>query len=196
VGKIFKDNSKSAWNPKVVRKDWEELMRRLEAGASDGVWVLDLTRFSRKVIEGERLVEAARRGRLVWSQAGEYNLTTADGRKAFRDAMAAAAAESDKISERSRRGKRRLARRGVNPIGSPGFGMPRWLPKPDGWEKGDPRERVPAEVIERERDAIRDCYKRLFAGTANVSALASELNAKGMLTVGGSRGRGACSRTR
>src|SRR3954452_3483927 len=62
VGEVFKDNSLSAWNPKVVRPQWEALMARLEAGLSDGVMVYDLTRFSRKILEGERLVELASNG--------------------------------------------------------------------------------------------------------------------------------------
>lgn len=49
-GQVFKDPSASAWKPTVVRPQWEALMARLESGASDGVWVYDLTRFSRKVM--------------------------------------------------------------------------------------------------------------------------------------------------
>ncbi|GFJ91063.1 recombinase family protein [Phytohabitans rumicis] len=115
VGRVFRDDSLSAWKPNVVRKDWELMMHRLESGASAGVWVLDLTRFSRKVREGERLVEAAQSGARVWSAAGEYNLQTADGRRHFREAMVAAAGESDKISERVKRGKVRRARKGKTP---------------------------------------------------------------------------------
>lgn len=66
LGRVFKDNSLSAWKPGAVRKDWDELMRRLESGESDGVWVYDLTRFCRKVSEGERLVELANAGVRVW----------------------------------------------------------------------------------------------------------------------------------
>jgi hypothetical protein len=45
VGAVFKDPSKSAWHPRVIRPQWEALMARLESGASGGVWVYDLTRF-------------------------------------------------------------------------------------------------------------------------------------------------------
>src|SRR4051812_10596986 len=55
VGEVFRDNSRSAWNPKVVRPEWEALMLRLESGACDGVMLYDATRFSRKIREGERL---------------------------------------------------------------------------------------------------------------------------------------------
>jgi DNA invertase Pin-like site-specific DNA recombinase len=185
VGETFVDAAKSAWNPKVRRPQWEKLMARLESGESDGVWVLDVTRFSRKILEGERLVEVARRGRAVWSYSGGYNLATADGRKAFRDATTAAAAESDKISERTKRGKRRKAKRGLPVARLPAFGTPRWEPKAEGWEPGDARVPVPAEVIEAEREVVRECYRRLLAGETNVSALAWELNGRGVLTVNG-----------
>jgi site-specific DNA recombinase len=62
VGEVFKDNPLSAWKPNVIRKQWEALMRRLESGLCDGAIVYDLTRFSRKIIEGERLVELGRQG--------------------------------------------------------------------------------------------------------------------------------------
>jgi hypothetical protein len=48
VGESFKDNSLSAWNPRVVREDWNRMMARLESGESDGVWVYDVSRFTRK----------------------------------------------------------------------------------------------------------------------------------------------------
>nr|MDT0663722.1 recombinase family protein [Micromonospora sp. DSM 115978] len=186
LGKVFRDDSKSAWNPDVVREDWDRLMGRLEAGDSDGVWVLDLTRFSRKVMEGERLVEAARSGRLVWSASGEYDLNTAEGRKVFRKEMVDAAGESDKISERVRRGKRRKASRGRNPHGGGrGFAMPGWEPAPPGWEVGDPRTPVAASVVEAERAVIRECYQRLLAGEAQIAPLAWDLNARGIRTVSG-----------
>src|SRR6266487_35388 len=65
VGEAFRDPSLSAWNPRVVRPDWDKLMRRLESGESDGVAVFDMTRFSRKIREGERLVELAAGGERV-----------------------------------------------------------------------------------------------------------------------------------
>src|SRR4249919_495951 len=66
VGEILdKDDGRSAWNPRVKRHDWDRLMERLESGASDGVVVFDLARFSRRPSEGERLIEAAERGLIV-----------------------------------------------------------------------------------------------------------------------------------
>jgi hypothetical protein len=83
------------------------------------------------------------RGVRVWALAGEYDLTTADGRRHFREAMVAAAGESDKISERVKRGKLRRARRGPRHGGGRGYAHPGIAPAPPGWEPGDPREPVP-----------------------------------------------------
>jgi site-specific DNA recombinase len=177
VGRAFRDNSLSAWRPGVVRPEWDELMARLESGESDGVWVYDLTRFSRKVAEGERLVELAARGIRVWAMAGEYDLTTADGRRAFREAMVAAAAESDKISERVKRGKLRRARKGRPTNAARSYAMPGYLPLGKDWEPGDPRVMVSPERLAAERAVVRECYARLLAGEP-LSALVKDLNAR------------------
>jgi site-specific DNA recombinase len=104
VGEVHIDSGRSAWNPRVKRPDWERLMSRLEAGATGGVVVFDMARFSRRPIEGERLILAAERGLVVLDSEGEYDLTTANGRKAFRDQLNAAAYESDRLSTRVKRG--------------------------------------------------------------------------------------------
>ena len=178
VGEPFRDNSLSAWNPRVIREDWNLMMARLESGQSDGVWVYDVSRFTRKPIEGERLIQAALDGKRVWSWAGEYDLTTADGRMAFRDALNKAAGESDKTSERVQLGKRRRARKGRWHGGPRAYGLPGLEPKPPGWEEGDPRERVSAERVEAERQVIRYCYEEMFAGRS-IGDLTRELNERG-----------------
>ncbi|MCI0690008.1 MAG: recombinase family protein [Sporichthyaceae bacterium] len=185
-GEIFRDHSLSAWDPKVVRPQWEQLMSRLESGASHGVIVYDLFRFSRKVIEGERLVELASRGIRVWSLAGEYDLMTADGRRHFREAMVAAAGESDKMSERCLRGQLRRARRGKQAGGPRRFAQPGYVLLPPGWEKGDPRDRVPEEQVQAERELIRTCYDRLFAGES-ISSIVRFANSTGIQTAYGGR---------
>jgi len=183
-GERFKDNSLSAWKPGVVRPQWEALMRRLEAGESDGVIVYDLTRFSRKIVEGERLVDLAAKGLRVWALSGEYDLATADGRRHFREAMVAAAGESDKISERVKRGKLRRARKGRHHGGGRAFGMPGNLPAPADWEPGDPRTPASVEQVAAERELIRECYARLFAGET-IAGLVRDLNARGWRTTYG-----------
>ena len=190
LGEIFKDNSKSAWNPLVVRPEWELLMGRLESGESDGVWVYDLTRFSRKILEGERLLELAAQGTRILAHSGEYNLSTADGRAQFREAMVAAVRESDKISERSARGHLRRARRGRSHGGVRGYGLHGWLPAPEGWEPGDLRDRASDEQVNFERTVIRDCYDTLFASENTLAGLARDLNSRAIRTsIGGTWSR-------
>ena len=181
VGKVFEDPSLSGWNPRTVRPNFDALMLRLESGESDGVAVYDLTRFSRKVSEGERLLAVAERGLEVWTAWGSHDLTTADGIKAFRDAMTGAAHESNKISERSSEGKRRKAVRGRSNATRRPFGMAGNLPKPVGWQPGDPVTPAPDDQVSAERDAIREVASMIFAGSTLASA-ARHLNRRGLFT--------------
>jgi DNA invertase Pin-like site-specific DNA recombinase len=112
AGQIHIDDGRSAWNPKVSRPGWDTLMARLESGAAGGVIVFDMERFSRRPIEGERLIAAAERGLLVLDSDAEFDLTTSSGKKSFRDAMTAAAYYSDRLHDRTARGKRLKAQAG------------------------------------------------------------------------------------
>jgi len=188
VGQVFIDPSLSAWKRDVVRPDWDKLMARLESGAANGVIFYDVTRFSRKVLEGERLVEAAERGIRVWSLTGEFNLATADGRRHFREAMVAAAGESDKMAERIAHGKVRRARKGRTSGGPRSFGMPGLVSRPEGWEPGDPRELVPDEQMAAERAVITECYERILGGEP-LPKVVRDLNWRGITTVNGKRWR-------
>jgi len=193
VGKVFRDHAKSAWNPKVHRPEFEEMMTRLEEGHIDGLIVYDLSRFTRKPAEGERLLALAKRGVVVASITTTYNLLTADGRKAFRDKMTANAHESDLISERSTRGKKKKARRGKSNASWRGFARPGWMPVDEDWETGDLRTPVPAEQLDREVAAVRDAADRLLAGET-LAQLAREWNNAELWTVTGNKWDGALIR--
>lgn len=186
LGKVHKDHAKSAWQPKVVRPEWNDLMTRLESGQAGGVVVYDLSRFTRKPMEGERLLALAERGIVVASITTTYNLRTADGRKQFRDAMTANAFESDKTSERTSRGKRKKAKRGRSNATNRGFARAGYLRNPPGWEAGDPRTPVPEAELDREVAAVQDAARRILAGEL-VGRIAKEWNAEGLLTTTGSR---------
>jgi site-specific DNA recombinase len=190
LGKVFKDPALSAWNPKVVRPDFEEMMKRLEAGVSTGMLVWDLTRFSRKPPEGERILARAEDGIVIASLSTTYNLVSAEGRKAFRNKMNDNAYESDIISERSRRGIRLKAKRGKPINTTRGFGRDGYLPRPkreDGSYDTDAlRVRVPEETLARERAAIQDAARRILSGEQQ-SVIAEEWNEAGLLTLNGSR---------
>jgi site-specific DNA recombinase len=167
IGRVFTDPALSAWNPRVHRPGWDALMARLESGASDGVVVFDLPRFARRPSDGERLIAAAERGLSILDDGSEYDLTTASGKKNFRDAVNAAAYYSDMISESSRRGKAYKAQQGeVDRRRSFGF-------EPDG-----------TTHREDETAIIRDHAQRLLAGETQDSLIA-ELITDGIPTVHG-----------
>jgi hypothetical protein len=144
-------------------------MARLEAGESDGVVVFDLPRFARRPADGERLIAAAERGIAILDDGSEYDLTTASGKKNFRDNMNGAAYYSDMISESSRRGKQYKASLGeVDCRRSFGF-------EADG-----------VTVLEAEASVIRDHARRLLVGESQESLIA-ELNETGVPSVRGAR---------
>lgn len=184
LGKVFKDHALSAWDPDVIRPDFEELMLRVEAGVSGGILVWDLNRFTRKPLEGERLLRQASRGIVVSDLAMEYNLKSATGRKVFRDKVNGGAYESDTISERSARGKRLKAKRGRTNASHRGFGSPGYLPNPEGWEQGDPRTPVSEEQVAREVQAIREAASAVIAGE-RLTTIARGWNAAGHRTYSG-----------
>ncbi|MCT2280312.1 recombinase family protein [Micromonospora chalcea] len=165
VGEIHVDSGRSAWNPRVKRPGWDRMMQRLEEGATGGVIVWDLARFSRRPIEGERLIAVAEQGLTVLDSEGEYDLTSPSGKKAFRDQLSTAAYESDRLSTRVKRGKRKKATSGEPNVSTRPFGF-----EPDG-----------ITIREAEASVLRDLAERLLAGKSQ-DAMIEELNARGMLT--------------
>ena len=166
-GLPFVDDGRSAWNPRVVRQDWERLMARLESGVSDGVIVFDLERFARRPADGERLIAAAERGLTILDSDQAFDLTTASGKKSFRDAMAAAAYYSDRLSDRVKRGKAAKARAGeVDKRRSFGFEQDGVTLRPD-------------EVV-----VMRECAQRLLGGETQQSVMA-DLRDRHVATAGG-----------
>src|SRR6266567_702638 len=164
-GKVLIDPGRSAWNPAVKRPAWDELMDRLERRVSGGVIVFDLERFTRQPKDGERLIELAANGLVVLDSESEYDLRTPNGKKAFRDAMNAAAYYSDRLSTRSARGKKLKAMAG-EPNGSS---------RPFGFE---------ADLVtirEDEAEVIRELTRRSLAGEFQ-NVLVRDLNARGVHT--------------
>jgi DNA invertase Pin-like site-specific DNA recombinase len=170
IGEVWRDPHKSAWKKNLVRPQFNSLMQRLEAREADGMWVYDLTRFSRKPIEGERLIEIAERGLVVLSGDSEYDLSIPEGKGHFRDAMTAAALESDKIQKRTKRGKRLKAHKGKSNASYRGFGR-----------QG---EGIAADVLEREQGALNTATDLVLAGKS-LQVAAEYLNGSGFTTVTG-----------
>jgi DNA invertase Pin-like site-specific DNA recombinase len=162
-GKVLVDLDRSAWNPAVKRPAWDELMDRLEGGISGGAIVFDLERLTRIPKDGERMIDLADRGILILDSESEYDLTTPNGKKSFRDAINAAAYYSDRLSTRVRRGMRRRAMSG-QPLG-------------DSNRFGFEADRV--TVREDEAEILRELTRRLLAGET-MRALVAELDERGI----------------
>jgi site-specific DNA recombinase len=186
VGKVLYDHALSGWKRNVIRPSFNQIMDRLESGESHGVWVRDLTRFTRKLPEALRIKQAVDAGGVVAAGYSEYDLSTVRGLRAFYDDAVDAELESQRISERTRAGMRNKALRGRALSTVRGFARPGYLPNGKGWEAGDPRTFVPAEQLTREVQAVRDATTRILAGEP-MSDICQEWNDAKLLTVKGGK---------
>jgi site-specific DNA recombinase len=168
VGKVLIDRDRSAWNPNVKREAWDELMDRLETGTSGGTIMFDLERFTRQPKDGERMIDLAARGLLVLDSESEYDLTTPNGKKAFRDAINAAAYFSDRMSTRVSRSLRLKAMSG----------------EPNGSARRFGFEEDRVTVREDEAEIIREMTNRVLAGEPLLQLIA-DLDVRGIKSVKG-----------
>src|SRR6266581_8894265 len=164
-GKVLVDLDRSAWNPNVKREAWDELMDRLESGISGGAIMFDLERFTRQPKDGERMIELAAAGLMVLDSESEYDLTTPNGKKAFRDGINAAAYYSDRLSTRTSRGRKLKAMAG----------------KPNGSQRPFGFEADLVTIREDEAEVIREFTRRFLSGEPQ-NALVRDLNERGVLT--------------
>lgn len=165
LGEVWRDRGLSAWNPAIVRPGWNALMERLSSGNADGVVVFDLERFSRQPIDGERLISMAGRGLVIIDADGMMDLSTASGKKAFRDGMAAAAYYSDKLRDRTTRGKELRAREG----------------KPNGSSRPFGFEADGVTVRPDEASALL-CAAQMYVAGETLDRLIAEMDSRGLPT--------------
>jgi hypothetical protein len=145
-------------------------MDRVESGVSGGLIVFDLERFTRQPKDGERMIDLAARGVLVLDSESEYDLTTPNGKKSFRDAISAAAYYSDLMSTRVKRSLRLKATEGEPYVTARRFGF-----EPDH-----------VTVREEEAEVIREATRRLLAGETR-AAVIGDFNDRGIGTRYGTR---------
>ncbi|MFI5587225.1 recombinase family protein [Amycolatopsis sp. NPDC051758] len=176
----------SAWKRSVRRPGWQRLLERVESGESDGIVVWHTDRLFRQPRDLEKLIELGERGFKVYSAHGERDLADPDDRFIMRIEVAHAARSSD---DTSRRIKRRFAtfREQGRPTGGPRtFGFPgkdqTWKPGPDQTKADQPT--VPADLVAREQQAIRDAAKDILTGVS-VREIARRWNKAGLRTAAG-----------
>lgn len=188
IGEVIYDHARSAWKLGVERKGFERIMDRAEAGDSQGVWVRDVDRYTRKMHEAVRIADAGKGGAIVLGHRSEYDLSSRKDRKRFLTDAMDAEDESSRISERSKDGVEAKAKRGRPTATQRGFARDGYLPNvgPDGgkWQPGDPRVKVPAEQLAREVQLVREAADRILTGT-HMATICREWNEAGVLTTRG-----------
>lgn len=185
LGEELKDGL-SAWKRRVRRPGWQRLLERVEAGESDGIVVWHTDRLFRQPRDLEKLIELGERGFKVYSAHGERDLANPDDRYILRIEVAHAARSSDDTSRRIKRRFATFREQGRMTGGPRRFGFPgkdqTWTPG-DGQTSAD-RPMVSAELVQRERQAIKDAAKAIVTG-GSLSAVARQWNREGLRTAAG-----------
>lgn len=173
VGKRLTDDSLSAWQPRVHRPDWEELLVRLETGLSAGVAIWNIDRLVRRSIDLEKLLALRDElGIKLIDVNGEI-----DNDFTLR-VLVAHAQESSK--DTSRRIQRRFAAKrsmGVLlPTGPRAFGWPGMV-RPNGKKKRAPEC---DEVVAAEQEALKWAFDAVLRGVS-LAKVAKAWNEAGLL---------------
>lgn len=124
----FDDGGSASRFARKPRPDWERLVRELNAGAIDVVWVNEVSRGDRKLASWITVLDTCReRGVLVrvMSDDRTYDPRRSRDYKDLANAGVDAGFESDKISDRVTDGAMRAARAGKPPVGRTPFGYRR-----------------------------------------------------------------------
>lgn len=168
-GSVYVDNDVSASEySRKKRPAYEKMMSLAEAGSIRVILGYSNSRLTRRPMELERLITAhdktGVRFRTVVS--GDDDLSTADGRMVARVKAAMDAAESQRISERTKRAKQQ-----ARELGRPHGGV-----RPYGWGpivgQGFKRNRVTGEI---ENVDIRDYSQVVPEEAAVISQIARDL---------------------
>lgn len=185
VADIYSDNSRSAYDRKKRRPEYERMLADVQAGRIDGVLCYAVDRLTRHPIELERLVEvfAGNRTAVRSVVGGELNLSTEEGLMHARITGTVARFESGRKGERLRAKAEQLISEGKRPCGGPRpFGYDRHYDDP-----GSPHRKITGETLnEAEAEAIRDAAERLLAGES-MRSVSADWNARGLLTSMGNR---------
>ena len=190
----FVDNSKSASNHLDKRDDFRAMLGYVNEHDVSYVIAWHPDRLLRSVAEGEEFISLCRRRGLVvlTVTAGEFDLSTAYGRKAFRDAVNGASYESEHRGERVRDARKEQALKGrwgggVRPYG--------WGLVTDQlqrvWDK-DAHEWVMRPFVDytqhnpEEANEIRRMARQILSGVS-ITQVIKDLNARRVPTVTGGR---------
>ncbi|MFS2294552.1 MAG: recombinase family protein [Actinomadura sp.] len=182
---VYADNSKSAYDRRKARPQYERMLIDVQSGRVNGVLCFALDRLTRHPMELERLVEVfvSHRTAVQTVAGGELDLNTEEGQLRARITGSVARFESGRKSERLKAKAAQMIADGKRPCGGPRpFGYDRHYDDPDS-----PRRRILKETInEQEAAAIRDAAERLLRGES-MRSIVGEWNDRGLLTSRGNR---------
>lgn len=162
LGEIFEDPKRSAWKKNGKRPAFVEVMERMKSRTVNGVICWHIDRLMRQPWDLETLIRMADAGYVIASCHGEYRLDSPDQLFTLRILVANACKESDDKSRRIRRDKVAQRNAGYARNGMAPFG-----------------HAVPAEQLERERDAIKWGVQTLLDG-GSLGSVAREWNRRGL----------------
>jgi site-specific DNA recombinase len=179
---VFWDNDISASSKsKKRRPDFEALLAGVLSGEYDGVIYYSTSRFTRRPMEFERIIELVKETgvRLASCTAGIADLTTADGRMIARVLAAQDAREAETISERVSRQQRQRREAGKpHATGMRPFGY--------GWTDEDGKHFGHLDVNAAEADEVRRAVKMTLDG-ATLGDIMRDFNERGVRPVIGDR---------
>lgn len=170
IAERYIDNDKSAYQRRVKRPRFEQMLVDLRTGKIDGIVAWDLDRFVRQPRDLERAIDIyeERKGLVFATAQGDVNLQTSDGRTMARVMVAFANKSSADTGRRTARKHLELARAG-KPVGGR---------RPFGWQ-GDK-----ATLNAREAAIVRRAVDEVLAGKT-LTGLAREWNSAGIVTTSG-----------
>lgn len=183
---VYADNSKSAYDRRKERPEYERLLADVESGRIDGVLCYAVDRLTRHPIELERLVAvfASSRTAVRTVVGGELDLNTEEGQLRARIMGSVARFESGRKGERLRAKAEQLVAEGKRPCGGPRpFGYDRHYDDPKS-----PRRKIVRETLnKRETAAIRDAADRVLNDGESSRSVIAGWNEQGLLTSMGNR---------
>lgn len=176
---VYEDNDISATSGKP-RPAYRRMTRDIEAGQVRAIAVWDVDRLTRTPRELEDVIDwADRHGLALASVGGDIDLATPQGRMTARIKGNVARHESEQLSRRITRKAQQLAESGRY-VGKRPFG---WDFDADGG----------LTINKAEAAVVREAYRRVLAGEANMSVV-NDFNDRGITTRTGGHWRGTTFR--
>jgi DNA invertase Pin-like site-specific DNA recombinase len=174
VVRVFEDNDLSA-SGKVYRPGYQQMLQMVRDGQLDLLIAHKAARFTRDGRESLDMIDLAGEHQfLIATTVGDYDLTTARGRKRWRDDTSDATYEREEVAELVRLKHAELRQNGKFHGGQRGFGYVH-TPVLVG-----SRLRYRVELHEQEAAHVKAAARRVLSG-GSLSAITREWNTGGIL---------------